>query len=238
MKKRVLCLLVTLSSLNAEISYKSLYAKTATITASLTAAGYLFSLLCEDKENAPYVQGIFGALGIAAGAYYYKHWNPESRMYCNQNNFTMVKNSTLLTIILNSMNDSETIVTTALMNNLFIEYIDIRNPFYYAFEDIRMLKKQSEAILNESRQLLRFYSSYAYKNSDYCALLEQYIIETQLMLEVITGALLAIKNTPEYKEALALQIEIEKQESLEKMAYAQQTQAINSFSRPTVIVQK
>ena len=227
MKKTLLLLIMSASSMQADISYTSLYGKTAAIAGTLGGAGYLFSQLCKDKSNAPFVQGAFGALGIIAGAYYYNHWHPENRMCRNQSNFSSILHDPLLLIIAEAFQGGESMEIKSLMDNLLLQYVEMRNPFYDAFQGILTLKRQGEAILNESRLLLKFYS-FCNRNAEYCTILERQMEEVQPIIALATLAMVAVKNTQEYKEALALQIEIEKQEALDRIARAEQTQAINS----------
>jgi len=214
--------------MQADISYRDLYCKTAAVTASVAGTGYLCSLMCKDQSNVPLVQGIFGALALTAGAYYYNNWHPENRMYINQNNFRKTLNNPLLFFML----QGEAFGLQRLMSQLLNGYVERKNPLYDAVEDILELKRQSDAILKESRLLLRFYSICT-KNNEYCTILERQIEEIRPVIETITVALVAIKNTPEYKQAQALQVEIEKQEALDRIARAEQTQAINSFASST-----
>ncbi len=239
MKRLSLLIFACTSSLNAEISYKNLYTETGLLTGSIVFAGYAFSQLCVYEENKPWVKGIFYALAAASGTSYYMTMRPESRMNTNKNSFKAAWNNNLFTLIMESFKvEAPFSMVNNLMRLISMYYIDARNPYYDAFEDITRLKKQYRSILEESRLLLKFYSLACYKNDSYCTLLEEQIELSQKAIELITETLLIIKSTPEYMDAVNLQVQIEKQQAMEKMALAQQTQAFNSY-RPyssTIII--
>jgi hypothetical protein len=237
MKRISLLVLACASSLNAEISYNKLYTETALLTGGIGAAGWFFSQMCVYKENKPWVQGIFYALAAASGTSYYMTMHPETRMNTNKNSFKSAWNSDLFLLVMESFKSSN---QDAILNNLIrqisLRYIDSRNPFYNAFEDIKSLKQQYRSVLEESRLLLNFYSSSCYNNDSYRILLEEQIDLSQKAIELVTEALLIIKNTQEYKDAVNLQVQIEKQQAMARMALAQQTQALNSYRPSTVII--
>lgn len=239
MKRLSLLFLACSSSVSAEISYEKLYAQTALTTAGLGALGFGLSQLCVNQHNKPWVQGIFCCIAAASGTCYYFMMHPETRMLTNTKAFKSAWESNLFNIITKSFkfHDKKSKVD-ALMFEISLYYLNSRNPYYNAFEDLTSLKNQYESIFNEARLLLNFYSSDCYKNGSYQDILEEQIELSKKAVEIITQSLLYIKNTPEYKDAVNLQVQIEKQQALERMALAQQTQAFNSY-RPygsTVII--
>jgi hypothetical protein len=230
MKRISLLILACTSSLNAEISYEKLYAQTAAITGGIALAGYGFSKLCYCPDNKLWAQGIGCTLGALTGAAYYQWMHPETRMTSNTSSFQSAWNSSLFELI------KDHAITGDLMRQLSVYYIDARNPFYDAFEDILKLKTQFISIIKESKLLLTFYSLDCYKNESYAKRLELQIELSQKAIELITKVLVTIKSTPEYRDAVNLQVQIEKQKAMEMMALAQQTQAFNSYRPSTIII--
>jgi len=239
MKRLSLLVLACTSTLNAEISYEKLYTETSLLTGGIAILGLGFSQLCVYNENKPWVQGVFCAIAAASGTSYYLSMHPETRMNTNKNSFKSAWGSNLFAIVMESFKTlDQDSITDTLMHQFSVYYIDSRNPYYKAFEDLMSLKKQYRSVLEEARRLLTFYSLDCYKNDSYRTILEENIELSQKAIELVTEALLVIKNTPEYKDAVNLQVQIEKQQAMERIALAQQTQAFNSY-RPygsTIII--
>ncbi|MBY0110013.1 MAG: hypothetical protein K2X90_02800 [Candidatus Babeliaceae bacterium] len=241
MKHLLLIVLTSTSFVNAEISYKNLYTETGLLAGTIALAGYGFSRMCFYEKNKAWVQGIFCALAGSSGAAYYMTMHPESRMNVNKKSFKSAVNSdlfNLLSILELSENYSKDFIFNSLMRKISIYYVASRNPFYNAFEDMNSLKNQFKSVLDEAHLLLAFYKLDCYRNDSYRFVLEEQIELSQKAIQLITHALLFIKNTQEYKEAVNLQIQIEKQETLERIALAQQTHALTSCQpyRSTVII--
>lgn len=231
MKQLLLATLVCASSLRAEISYNKLYAQTAAIAAVGIGTGFAVS---ED----PCVRSAFAAIGILGAASYYKAWRPENRMRCNTKNFNTMYSSELLAVVFSAHKDNN-FSLSAFITYLSEYYVESRNPLYRAGKDLLSLKKQCDAIVEESKTLLSFYSSCLYANSDYQETLNNHITVTILIRDAVVMALAQLKNSQEYKDALSLQIQIDQQEAMARIAAAQQTQAINSYAnywRPSTII--
>lgn len=232
MKKILLTALVCVSSLRAEISYNSLYKETAAV-AVLAVGG---SLYVSDKlELEPWVRFLGVALGAWAAKAYYNAWHPENRMKSNTKNFNAMRSDYLWTVVSNAQKNNDFNLST-LITALSQYYVESKDPFYRAGEDMLSLKKQCDAIIKESEALLNFYSSSLYANSEYQVTLTNQRAKAAVMRGALIIALAQLKNSQEYKDALAMRIELDKQEALARIAAAQQTQAMNSYNNPSIVI--
>ncbi len=153
MKRISLLILACTSAINAEISYKGLYAETAAVAGGIVLASYGLSRLCYHSESSTWVLAMGTALATASGLGYYKWMHPESRMSRNTHSFQSSWDSALFRLI-----KDQTVSTNSLMRKIASYYVEVRNPFYTAFEDILSLKNNL-ALLNMNQDFFCVFTS-------------------------------------------------------------------------------